>query len=287
MAAIDLHTHSSVSDGTLSPAELILEAKKADLKAIAITDHDHTGGVAEAMQAGIIYNIEVVAGCEISATWNEDEIHIVGLFLPENPEALNKHLEWLREMRAKRNLHIVEKLQAIGVHINYERVVNIAGGGTVGRPHIARAIVQAGSAINIQSAFDMYLAPKARAYVPKKSFSMEKALALLQAEGATSILAHPGLMRMDRTQEKSFLKELKDMGLWGIEAYYSKHSKEQTAYYLALAKELDLVVSGGSDFHGSIKPDIFLGRGHGRMCIPCEVLESIKNTRQKKGFYVP
>ncbi|WP_461211453.1 PHP domain-containing protein [Desulfocurvus sp. DL9XJH121] len=284
MPGIDLHTHSTVSDGTLPPGELVALAKRSGLRALALTDHDTVDGLPEAMAMGREVDIEVIPGCELSVNWDTGFMHIVGLFLPEWPERLEAGMQYLRDRRANRNERIAAKLQELGLDVTYERILEIAGEGTVGRPHIARAIVEAGAATSIQNAFDVYLGQKGRAYLPKDKFSPEKALTLLKEEGATVILAHPYTLDLDGEAEERAVAELKEMGLDGIEAHYTEHTRTMTEKYLALAERLDLLVSGGSDFHGSVKPDISLGRGRGGLHVPYALLTAMRERRAAQGL---
>lgn len=284
MPGIDLHTHSTASDGTLSPGELVALAKRSGLAAIALTDHDTVAGLPRAVAAGQQHGVEVIPGCELSVDAPAGFMHIVGLFLPERPTGLEEGFAWLNERRASRNTRIVDKLRAIGVDVTYDRVLEIAGDGTVGRPHIARAIVQAGAAANLQEAFDRYIGEHGRAYLPKDKFSPAKALELLKAEGATTILAHPYTLELDHDAFRALLTDLKAMGLDGIEAHYTEHTRTMTENYLALAEELDLDVSGGSDFHGTVKPEVALGRGKGGLHIPTSVLDALKARRRARGL---
>lgn len=286
MPGIDLHTHSTASDGSLTPAELVGLARRSGLQAIALTDHDTVNGLPEALAAGEEQGIEVVPGCELSVSAPKGFIHIVGLFLPEKPVKLMEGMQYLRDRRADRNERIAAKLAELGVDVTYERILEIAGDGTVGRPHIARAIVEAGAASDVQTAFDVYLGERGRAYLPKDKFTPEKALALLKAEGATTILAHPYTMQLDGDEEAEAIAGLMDMGLDGIECHYTEHTRTMTEKYLALAERMDLLVSGGSDFHGSAKPDIALGRGRGGLHVPYALLEAIREHRAEAGLPV-
>lgn len=285
MPGIDLHTHSTISDGTLTPSELVALGKRSGLRALALTDHDHVGGLPEAMAAGKEHDIEIIAGCELSVQFTSGFMHVVGLFLPEHPEKLESGMQYLRDRRADRNERIAARLQELGLDVTYERILDIAGEGTVGRPHIARAIVEAGAADSIQNAFDVYLGQNGRAYLPKDKFSPESALGLLKEEGATTILAHPYTLQLDDKEEARAIAELKDIGLDGIEAYYTEHTRTMTEKYLALAGRLDLLVSGGSDFHGSVKPDIALGRGKGGLHIPYALLTTMRERRAALGLH--
>jgi len=284
MSEIDLHTHTTASDGTLSPAELVLAAKEAGLKAVALTDHDTVDGLAEGLAQGERIGMEVIGGCELSATHGKLRMHILGLFLPPRPEKLIRTMRELVEHRHNRNRLIVEKLNSLGLEITYEEVKAIAGQGSVGRPHIAKALLDRGHVDKLQQAFDVYLSAKGKAYVPKKVLEAGDAIKLLKESGGTVILAHPCMLGMSLVELEALIRELAAYGLDGIEAYYSMHSPSKTRNYLELAHKLGLAVSGGSDFHGDPKPDIKLGTGTGELNIPYKVLDDLKGLRRAKGL---
>ncbi len=293
MPGIDLHTHTTASDGSLAPRELVLAAKAAGLEAVAVTDHDTVAGLAEALAAGAEVGLEVIPGCEVAAEFTagqngrDREIHILGLWLPAAPGRLAAVLDELVTYRHNRNHIIIEKLRELGCDVTYEAVKDLAGEGSVGRPHIARLLMDKGYVKGIQEAFDRYLGSKGRAYAPKKVLSPGEAIALLKAEGATVLLAHPGMMGLSAGALEAEVRRLVDLGLDGLEAYYSEHSPTQTKLFLRLAREMDLAVSGGSDFHGTPKPYITLGRGRGDLRISRQVLDDLKARRAKQGLPVP
>lgn len=284
-AAIDLHTHSTASDGTYQPAALVRAASQAHLAALALTDHDTVAGLAEAAAEADRLGLEFIPGAELAVRWQYGSMDILGLWLPCDAPAVTKTLAWLNAERLARNVRIVEKLASLGLPIAYADVERVAE-GTVGRPHIAQVLVAKGLASSVQEAFDRFLSSKGLAYVPKAVLDPAKAIEILKAEGATVLLAHPFLYRLDQdTLEKAVLA-LKDMGADGLEAYYSEHTPSQTATCLAWAKRHGLVVSGGSDFHGAVKPDIRLGTGKGRLHVPYEVLQTLKDHRARQGLHV-
>ena len=275
MTLIDLHTHSTASDGTLPPAELVAEAARAGLAAIALTDHDTLAGLPEAREAGRRAGIEVIAGVELSVADGERSVHMLGLFLPERPGPLANALAVLREKRHGRNRRILEKLQALGVNIPYETVTALAD-GTVGRPHIARAMLAAGAVTSLKEAFTRYLGAYGRAYVPKDKLTLPEAIALLHAEGALASLAHPYLLGLGGTALIETVGRYREAGLDAIEALYTEHSQAQTLEYLAVARRFGLAVSGGSDFHGTIKPGVELGRGRGNLRVDIAFLDVLR-----------
>lgn len=286
MSDIDLHTHSTASDGTFSPGELVAEAKRAGLQAMALTDHDTTNGLEEAMTAGQRLGLEIIPGCELSVDYPKGQMHIVGLWLPVQPRILTEKLVYLRERRHSRNERIIQALQKAGIDIDYQEVRDLAGDASIGRPHIARVLMDKGAVRDIQEAFDEYIGPKGRAYVPKDKLTPEVALDILNREGATVILAHPFTLKMSESELRSELERLKGLGLHGLEAHYPEHTPGKTALYLQLCREFDLLVSGGSDFHGSVKPDIHLGTGRSNLSLPYDLLQAMKDDRRHHGLWV-
>lgn len=286
MPGIDLHTHSTASDGSLSPSELVAAAKEAGLQALALTDHDTTAGLDEAARAALELDLEFIRGCELSVKDGRDEMHILGLWLPERPAALLAAMDELNRHRADRNRIIADKLAAAGVDVSYQEVLDLAGEGSVGRPHFARLLMDKGCAKDVQHAFDRYLGPTGLAYEPKKILDPEAAIKLLAAEGATVVMAHPYALRLGRPQTENRIAECMAHGLSAIEAHYTEHSPAQTAYYLELARRFDLGVAGGSDFHGAVKPDIRLGVGRGSLHVPYACLEDLKRRRRQAGLPV-
>ena len=285
MPEIDLHTHSTASDGSLPPREVVLQAHSIGLKAVALTDHDTTAGLPEALAAGRETGIEVIPGCELSVSSQPGNMHIIGLWLPEHPGRLETVLEGLRAKRHDRNRVIVEKLQGLGMNISYEEVLDLAGPSAVGRPHIARVMVNKNILSNVTQAFQQYLGPKGRAYVPKEKLTPEQAITLLKEEQATVILAHPFTLNLTGTRLDQEIGRLKKLGLDGMEAIYSVHSQKQTAEYMNLCRKYDLVVSAGSDFHGKeVKPNIALGTGKGGLRPSYELVRIIKERRRVQGL---
>lgn len=285
MDFVDLHVHTTASDGTYSPEEVVKLAKEQGLRAIAITDHDTVKGLKEATLAGIKYEVEVIPGCELSVEYPKGQMHIIGLWISKEPKYVAAELQFLRDKRHSRNKDIVGKLQGLGIDISYEDVLDIVEpGSTVGRPHIARVLVKKGVVKDVNEAFTKYIGPNGLAYVPKTKFTPEKAISTLKKEGGTVILAHPFSLNLTFEELKAELIKFKGLGLDGMEVFYSEHTEEQTNLYLSLCKKLDLLVSGGSDFHGTVKKDIYLGKGRGNLKIPYSLVEKMKAYRKKKGL---
>lgn len=241
---IDLHTHSSASDGSRSPAEVVHAARAAGLSAIALTDHDTIGGLTEAVAAGAQVGVRVIYGVELSAVEGESETHVLGLHLSELTE-LEHRLTALREMRVTRAKRIVERLNQLGVRLTFEDVLREAAGGAVGRPHVARALIVIGACADFKEAFDRYIGNGRAAFVPKDRLSMTDAIAMIHRAGGLAVLAHPA---QSGTRER--LAALAALGLDGVEVLHPSHSWDDSQRLDALASELDLVRSGGSDWHG-------------------------------------
>ncbi|ADU64185.1 MAG: PHP domain-containing protein [Pseudodesulfovibrio sp.] len=283
--SIDLHTHSTASDGTLSPTELVRLAREIGLDAIALTDHDTLGGLDEAVEAGKTCGIEVIRGCELSlesprgAGW----MHVVALWVPEQADELQAAFEWVIEGRLIRNHEIVNKLRTLGVNITYEAVAARAG-GTIGRPHFAQEMLALGVVSSMDEAFKVWLGDNGRAYVPKRKLKPAQALGILKRAGATSILAHPFMLGLDLPNTEALVRELMTHGLDGIEVHYPEHDDATTKTFKLLAERLGLLISGGSDFHGSVKPKISLGTGKGGLHVPTALLHAMKAHRHAQGL---
>ena len=273
---IDLHTHSNRSDGNYSPRRLIELAKESCLRAIALTDHDTVAGVEEAEAAGREYDLEVVPGVEISAQYSPGTMHILGYCIRATDTELVRSLKELQQARAARNPKIVERLQALGLEIAFSEVLALSG-GQVGRPHIAQALVHRGYVSTIDEAFSRYLKKGAPAYVEKFRFSPRQSISIIRRAGGLAVLAHPLTLGIDKTTELiQLVRELKTMGLEGIEVFYPGHSEEITGLYKEIARRLDLVCTGGSDFHGDLKNGSILGGGQQANNLQYELLQVLK-----------
>ena len=255
--AYDLHTHSTASDGVYAPRELVARAKEAGLAGIALTDHDTLGGLDEAAEAGSELGVEVVPGVELTSYAGKTEVHIVGLFVDAagaDPEALDK-VASLRGRRRERMLEMIAKLEGIGVHVAPEEVSALAPDGvSVGRPHLATALVKAGHVADESEAFELYLGNSSPAYVPKTRLTPEEAIRLVGRLGGLAVFAHPGVSRLDGR-----LAEFKDVGLGGLEVWHPKHGPSDVERYSRLAETHGLAPSGGSDFHGPGRTEAPLG----------------------------
>ena len=244
-AFVDLHMHSTASDGSRSPVDVVRAAKAARLGAIALTDHDSVAGLAEARAAGAELRVRIVNGVELSAVEGDAETHVLGLHLADT-QVLERGLAELREMRHRRGQLIVDRLVSLGVKITFEDVLAQSGTGVVGRPHVARAMIAEGWAIDSRDAFDRYLGAGRPAFVPKEQLGMPDAIAMIHEAGGLAVLAHPGAAG---TRER--LVSLATMGLDGVEVRHPGHSSSEISRLKALADELGLLASGGSDWHGA------------------------------------
>ena len=277
MDTIDLHTHSTFSDGTFTPLQLVKYAEEKGLKAFALTDHDTTEGVKEAKS--IETNVEVISGVEISTRYDKKEIHIVGLYVNENDADLNKQLKYYREKRVTRNFEILEKLNSLGVNITIDDVKESCTGDLISRAHIAKALVSKGFVGSYTEAFDRYLGDNKCAYVPRETLNYEESMELITKAGGVPVLAHPLLYKMSDTNLENMMVKLRQKGLKAVEVYYSTHSNSDTQHIMAMANRVGLIYSGGSDFHGATKPKIDMGTGMGKLAVPYEILEKIRGER--------
>lgn len=276
MSRLDLHLHTTHSDGSLPPAEVLALAQKAGVTALAITDHDITTGLPEAMEAGARLGIDVIPGVEISSRFGDNELHILGYFLDWQDPALNERLAGLRASRHERNPRIIERLRALGHDITYDDVRELAGTESVGRPHIARVLMDKGIVTSAKEAFDRFLAPGKPAYVARELPEPAEAIAWIRVARGVPVLAHPLWAKKDGEGLYQLCGTLKAQGLGGMEVHYSTHNPRQTADLLDIARRLDLLVTGGSDFHGLTKPDIEVGVGRGGLTVPVKLLDPLK-----------
>jgi predicted metal-dependent phosphoesterase TrpH len=248
MFEYDLHVHTTASDGVYTPAEMIQLAIESGLKGIAITDHDTVDGLRELKlsRLKLLNQIELVPGIEINTDFEEEEVHILGYFIDFGQPQLLSRLEALKAARKSRADKIIGRLHNLGIEINRDRVQEIAGSGAIGRPHIARAMIESGYGDSIKQVFDHYLKRGGPAYVPRYRLLPEEAIALIKDAGGTAILAHPGLINKTPVIDK-VLK----MGIQGLEIFYPEHTLYQIYQLLHLTLERKLLITGGSDFHGT------------------------------------
>jgi predicted metal-dependent phosphoesterase TrpH len=274
---IDLHAHTTHSDGSATPRELLTQANAAGATAMAITDHDTVTGLKEGHAAAAEFDIELIDGIEISAEYSPGTMHILGYFINAESAHLNAALIGLREARERRNPQIAERLQSLGLSVAYEEVERLAGNEVVGRPHFARLLVERGYAASIQDAFDRFLGKGAAAYVEKARLSPAASIALIHEAGGVAVLAHPYQLKLASIEEtERLIVELAALGLDGVEAVYSRHSQAERDAYSSMARRHGLLVTGGSDYHGTYKPDIAIVRGKGDLAVPYELLDELR-----------
>lgn len=260
MSEIDLHVHTTCSDGTLSPSEVVELARSEKFKAIGIADHDTVDGNAEAKKAGERVDIEVIEGVEISAEYSPGTMHILGYFIDSSSPVLKDALGFVQRARRERNPRIIEKLRGLGFNITYDEVLAEAQGGQVGRPHFAQVLVKKGYVRDPGEAFARFLAKGAAAYINKERMSSAKSIKVIKAAGGLAVLAHPKQLKINDTKKLSrLIEKLIAEGLGGIEVYSSCHSRDEIQTYKELAQRFGLAVTAGSDFHGTNNPSVKLG----------------------------
>jgi predicted metal-dependent phosphoesterase TrpH len=273
---IDLHTHSTASDGTFSPEELVYLAKKEKLQALALTDHDTIDGLKPAYNTAKDLGLPFLCGVEISIKFEgPGHFHLLGYFLePEIPK-INDTLLKLKKAREERNKKMIEKLNNLGIKITLEELKEIAQ-GEIGRPHIAILLVKKGIVKSFEEAFQKYLKKGAPAYVPKALLLPEEGIKLILEAKGIPVLAHPITLKLNLLELKKYIKLLKNFGLMGIEVFYPEHTTDFTKFLIECAKELGLLLTGGSDFHGENKPDIKLGKGLNNLNVPFECYKNLE-----------
>lgn len=282
MKYIDLHVHSNVSDGSLTPSELVKEAIRSNLSAFALTDHDTTKGVLEAIEAAkqATLNgtpIEVIPGVEISAAYKKKDIHILGLFLDIEYEPLQTALEKAVKNRELRNEKMASNLKNGGLDIDYEKLCSYFPPNTVlTRAHFAKYLYETGQVPSMNAAFDRYLNADGPYYVPREYISPENAISLIKKAGGIPVLAHPLVYHIPEVELEALIKRLKEAGLMGLEVFYSANTGFDEGIVRRYANKFDLVMTGGSDFHGANKPQISMGTGRGNLKIPYSVLDNLK-----------
>mgnify|MGYP005851000441 CR=1 FL=1 len=281
---IDLHTHTTASDGTASPAALVAQAVAARLDAISITDHDTFAGYDEALPAARQAGLELICGIELSTKMPQPgrpkgkSVHLLGYF-PVKPPS-DEFLDWVREMqesRRDRNLRLAARLRELGLAVEYEEV-EAAGGNMTGRPHFARVLLQKGYVKSLQEAFDRYLDESAEAYVDRIEPTLAEAIRRIADAGGVSSIAHPiRLGKRNPREEEDLLRQMGKMGLMAVEAYHSDHAERDLERYQLVARKYGMAVTGGTDYHGDNKPGVLLGTGrNNNVSVPTKVLDRLR-----------
>ncbi len=274
---VDLHTHSTASDGSDPPGRVVELAVEAGLSAIALTDHDTQEGVEEAGAAAHAAGIELIPGVELSLGYDMGGMHLVVLWLEPGSGPLQDRLSGLQAGRTGRNLRIVEILTELGLPITVEEVQREAGGGSIGRPHIAAVMMTHGYVPDIRTAFDLWLGRDRPAYVSRERLNPEEAIGLARESGAVPVLAHPHTLAITTASDMAaLLTRLKDAGLIGLESLYPAYRRHERDGYTHLARRFGLIPSGGSDYHGTYKPGLHLASGYGDLSVPGHLLEELR-----------
>lgn len=282
MCFIDLHVHSSVSDGTFSPAEVTALALETGLRAYALTDHDSIDGIGEAMQAAEGTGLKVIPGTELSSIYEGTEIHILGLYLDPDAPELKQALQKLRSDRDRRNLEMLSRLQKDGFQIQLSDLNDGREDLVITRAHFARALLEKGYVKTMDQAFRSYLDHGKKYCPPKETISPPEAIRLIRSAGGFPALAHPVQYKLGWKKTEAMIADLTEMGLMGVEVYYSSHNISDSAKLREISRRCDLLPTGGSDFHGSNKPDIKLGSGRGGLRVSELLLADIEH-RLKRG----
>lgn len=281
MSRIDLHLHTTYSDGTLSPGYVLGRAKSAGVSALAVTDHDTVQGLPEAFAAGHELGIEVIPGIELSSQVNDQELHILGYFIKWRDKDLQGRLQELQASRRERNRRMVAKLRELGIPLPDQDLFDLPGTRVMGRPHLAQWLLTQGYVQSIKEAFNHYLAPGGAAYVPRELPEPAVVIAWIRAAGGVPVLAHP---RWGTGRTESLFQQcerLKEAGLLGIEIYYSTHHPQHVSRLLTIARRLNLLATGGSDFHGDTKPGIDVGVGFGNLSVPSTLLPPLREAASR------
>ncbi|MCM1123976.1 MAG: PHP domain-containing protein [Eubacterium sp.] len=286
MRAVDLHTHSNKSDGSYSPTELVDYAIQKGLCAVALTDHDTIDGLDEAvahadnlLRSGQ-HSIEFIPGIEFSTKHEEKDVHIVGLYISYNAREFRAKLQEFVDSRTNRNIKMCNNLREAGIDITYEKLQERNPDAVITRAHYASYLFEEGYVKSRQDAFARYLGDHTKYFVPREKVTPAQAVSLILQAGGIPILAHPPLYHMEKERLDKLVSSLKDAGLMGIEAFYSTYTNQDERDMRELAAKYDLLLSGGSDFHGTNKPNLDLGVGYGKLFVPEELLHKIKNARR-------
>ena len=278
---IDLHTHSTESDGTLTPQELMQLASDIGLSAIALTDHDTVGGLSKAKPVAESLGIELVPGIELSTDYNGTEVHMLGFYIDDTNPAFLKKLQEFIDSRNLRNEKMAFLLQKEGFSITLEDLYREYPDSVITRAHFARYLVEHGYVKDRDTVFRKYLGDNCRCYVPREKITPFEAIDLIHLGGGLAFFAHPVLCHMNHDRLRFFVRDLKEAGLTGMEAVYSMNSPGDERNMKKLAQEFDLLISGGSDFHGENKPYIHLGTGKGNLKISDSILDAIKTEKER------
>ena len=272
---IDLHIHSTCSDGTFTPQEIVQKVIDKKLYGFSLTDHDTVDGIPEILAMDLPDNLKFISGIEISCDALHREIHILGYGIDYKSQKLNETLNNLRDKRMKRNLDMIELFQKDGIPVTLEKLLHGDPDTVITRAHFSRVLVEEGICTSREQAFSKYLGEKCKYYIPKPFFDPKDCLKLIRDAGGIPVLAHPFLYKFSNQDTKHLIRDLKEYGLAGIEVYHSSHHQGQITKLREWQKEYDLLATGGSDFHGNNKPDIEIGTGRRSLYVPDHLLDEL------------
>jgi predicted metal-dependent phosphoesterase TrpH len=276
--SVDLHIHSTMSDGTMSPTEIVDLAYKKGLSCIALTDHDTVAGNQEAQQRGDVIGLEVISGMELSVSFEEFNVHLLGYLIDSENVSLLRSLHTLQEARETRNREILHILEVNGIHITEKELQKVSGTGQTGRPHIAKILMEKQVVRSMDEAFDKYLGRDGSAYVSRFVLDMKSAVDVIHTAGGLAVVAHPYHLIKNDMISGEILLRLKELGVDGIETYYPTHSRKFRKQLIKLAEKYGLLLTGGSDYHGTIRRGTTLAGGKG-VSVPAELVEIMRRTR--------
>ena len=276
MSRIDLHTHTTWSDGSYSPTELVEWAHQHAIQTLAITDHDTTEGLDEALAIGRPLHMDLIPGIEISTRFQDREIHVLGYFIDYHNPTFQARIRGLQSTRLQRIQDILHQLEHHGIPLSLGEVQQLAGSGSIGRPHIAKMLIQGGHVASFREAFEKYLGVRGKAYVPREVPEASEIMKWIREAGGLALLAHPFWEGYRQEDIDPACQRLVEQGLQGLEVFYGTFSAKQISFNLHLAKRFDLLVSGGSDFHGTYKPEIAIGKGKGSLKVPQSALDKLR-----------
>lgn len=282
---VDLHVHSNKSDGSLSPSDLVLEAKKKGLKAFALTDHDTVDGIDEAMAVSVGAGVTVIPGIELSTEYEGKDIHIVGLLIDKEQPVFKEKIQEFVDSRILRNRKMCQKLTEAGMPLTYEELQAEFPGAVITRAHYAQILLKKGYTKSLKEAFERYIGDRGPCFIPREKITPEDGVKLILDAKGIPVLAHPLLYGMGKDRLQILVDRLKDAGLEAIEAVYCTNTPSEEAQMRELAKKNGLLISGGSDFHGSAKPGLEMGTGYGKLYVSAEILdELVKRKEEKNGI---
>ena len=270
----DFHCHSNHSDGDLSPTELVRLASRRSLKTISLTDHDVVSGIPAAIEAGRKFGVGIIPGVELSLGFMGGEIHLLGYNFDYTSPSFLKDLAQAQDIRKTRNLEMIEKMRAAGIDVSYDDILEIAGGGFPGRPHFAKFLIQRKIARNVKDAFTRFIGNGKPYFVQRNFLSLEEGIDMITEAGGIPVIAHPLSLMVSWSRLMEYLLAWKDMGVRGIEGYYSEHSPGKCQRLISAAEPYGFLITGGSDFHGKSKPKIELGRTSGNRLLTEDMVES-------------